>query len=107
MEKLEHTGPAEKERVASVPQSKPLASTTEPLCQKEKEQSHLSRAPDREAGESQGEREPHLGGREEGLEREHGEKSVDSAVKKRRFQGGEGGQAKITSLEKVVESMSG
>ena len=64
MEKLEHTGPAEKERVASVSQSEPLASTTEPLCQKEKEQSHLSRAPDREAGESQGEREPHLGGRE-------------------------------------------
>ena len=29
-EKLEHTGPAEKERVASVPQRKQLASTPEP-----------------------------------------------------------------------------
>ena len=30
-EKLEHTGPAEKERVASVPQTKQLASIPEPL----------------------------------------------------------------------------
>ena len=30
------------------------------LCQKEKEQSHLSKAPDHEGGESQGGREPHL-----------------------------------------------
>ena len=35
-----------------------------PLCQKEKEQSCLSKAPDREAGESQGEGEPHLGQRQ-------------------------------------------
>ena len=31
------------------------------LYQKEKEQSHLSKAPDHEGGESQGGREPHLG----------------------------------------------
>ena len=31
------------------------------LCQKEKKQSHLSRSPNREVGESQGERVPHLG----------------------------------------------
>ena len=30
-------------------------------CQKEKEQSRLSRAPDHEVGKSQGERDPHLG----------------------------------------------
>ena len=36
-EKLEHTGPAEKERVASVPQSKQLASTSEPFLPKGKE----------------------------------------------------------------------
>ena len=30
-EKLEHTGPAEKKRVASVPQSEQLASAPEPL----------------------------------------------------------------------------
>ena len=35
------------------------------LCQKEKEQSRLSRVPDHEGGESQGEREPHLGEKEE------------------------------------------
>ena len=54
-EKLEHTGPAEKESVASVPQREQLASTPEPLCQEEKEQSRESRASDREEGESQGE----------------------------------------------------
>ena len=33
-------------------------------CQNEKKQSHLSRSPDRMVGESQGEREPHIGERE-------------------------------------------
>ena len=60
-EKLEHTGPAEKERVASVPQREQLARTPEPPCQKEKEQSRLSRVPVHEGGESQDGREPHLG----------------------------------------------
>ena len=63
-EKLEHTGPAKKERVALVPQRKQLASTPEPPCQKEKEQSLQSRVPDHEGEESQGGREPHLGERE-------------------------------------------
>ena len=49
MEKLEETGPAIKERVASVPQSEQLASC---LCQKKKEQSHKSRSPNREMRES-------------------------------------------------------
>ena len=34
------------------------------LCQEEKERSRLSRAPDLEKAESQGEREPHLGEKE-------------------------------------------
>ena len=64
VEKLEHTGPAEKERVASVPQRE----SSWQVCwnrpwQKEKEQSRQSKVPDRE-GESQGRREPHLGERE-------------------------------------------
>ena len=63
-EKLEHTGPAKKERVASVPQREQLASTPEPPLPKGKEQSRLSRVPDHEGGESQGRREPHLGERE-------------------------------------------
>ena len=50
-EKLEHTGPAERKRVASMSQRKQLASTPEPSLPKGKyEQSHLSRAPDRKKG---------------------------------------------------------
>ena len=63
-EELEHTGPAEKERVALAPQREQLASKPEPPCQEEQEQSRLSKAPDRDEGESQGGREPHLGERE-------------------------------------------
>ena len=54
---LEHTRPAEKERVVSVPQSEQLARTPEPPSPKNKKHSHLSRSPDSEMGESQGERE--------------------------------------------------
>ena len=65
-EKLEHTGPTENERVASVPQRGQLARTPEPPLPKKKEQSCLSKAPDHEGGESQGGREPHLGKKEGG-----------------------------------------
>ena len=58
-EKLEHIGPAEKEIVASVPESSCQVRQSQ-ICQKEKEQSSLSRQPDCMVGESQGEREPHL-----------------------------------------------
>ena len=64
VEKLEHTGPAEKERVVSVPQGEQLASTPELPLPKKKEQSHQSRAPDLEGGESQDKRELHLGERD-------------------------------------------
>ena len=63
-EKLEQTGPAEKKRVASLPQREQLARTSEPPFPKEKDQSRLSRVPDHHDGESQGGREPHLGERE-------------------------------------------
>ena len=53
-EKLEHAGPAEKERVASVPQREQLASTPELPLPKGKKHSRLSKAPDHEGGESQG-----------------------------------------------------
>ena len=59
--KLEHTGPVETERVASVPQREQLASTRSRPFQKEKVQSRQSKAPDHEWGESQGVREPHFG----------------------------------------------
>ena len=64
-EKLKQTGPAEKERVALVPQREQLARTPELLLPKSKEQSRLSSVPDHERGETQGGREPHLGEREE------------------------------------------
>ena len=48
--KLEQTGPAEKERVASVPQREQLANARAPLP-KGKGQSRLSRVPDHEGGE--------------------------------------------------------
>ena len=76
------------------------------LCQKEKEQSRLSKPPDHEGGESQGGRELHLGKRG-GSEQEHGEERVDSTAKEGRFQGGNGGQARRASLEQVEGSMSG
>ena len=75
-------------------------------CQKEKQQSRLSRVPDHEEGESQDGQEPHLGERG-GSEREHEEKRVDSTVNEGRFQGGKGGQARRASLEQVEGSMSG
>ena len=59
--KIEHTGPAEKKRVASVPQREQLTSTPEPPLPKEKEQIRLSKAPNCMVNESQGEQEPHLG----------------------------------------------
>ena len=70
------------------------------LCQKEKKQSSLSRAPDREIEESQDERKPHLG-KSRGSEREHGEERVNSTVKEGRFQEGEERQARRVSLEEV------
>ena len=96
-EKLEHTGPAEKERMASVPQREQLARTPEPPLTKEKEQSRLSRAPDREGGESRQARAAPR--RERGRsEQGHGEEKVDSTANEGRFQGRKGGQARRAFL---------
>ena len=62
VEKLEHIGPAEKERVASVPQREQLARTPEPPLPKGKGPSVQSTRS--LGGKSQGEQEPHLGERE-------------------------------------------
>ena len=101
-EKLEDTGPAEKERVASVPQGKQLVSTPEPpFLRGEGSQSRQFRVPDHEREESQG-------GRERGRsKRENGEERVDSTVKEGRFQEGKTGQARRASLGEVEGSMSG
>ena len=52
-EKHEHTGPPEKERVASVPQREQLAKAARVAFAKSgKEHSHLSKSLNREMGES-------------------------------------------------------
>ena len=75
-------------------------------CQKQKEQSRLSRVPDYEGervkmGESRT-----LARERERSEREHEEERVDSKVKKGRCQGGKRGHARRASLEQVEENMS-
>ena len=47
-EKFKHNGPAEKKRVASVPQESGWQVRHSHLCQKKKQQSRLSRVPDHE-----------------------------------------------------------
>ena len=63
-EKLEHTGPSEKERVASVPQREQLASTPEPSLPRREGTEPSVQSTRSEGGESQNGREPHLGERE-------------------------------------------
>ena len=63
------------------------------FAKEKKEQSHLFRSPDR------GVRKSHTFAREGGSERDE---RVDSTVKEGRFQGGERGQAKKTSLEESI-----
>ena len=106
-EKLEHTGPAEKERVASVPQREQLARMAELPLSKGK-----GTEPSVQSTRS-------LGGRESRWARvapwqerkrsewEHDEERVDSTVNGGRFQGGKGGQPTRASLEQVEGSMSG
>ena len=69
-EKLEHIWSAEKESGLNATESSWLVRQSRFW---QKEQSSLSKAPNRKMAESQGEREPLLG-EKEGLEREHEEK---------------------------------
>ena len=101
-EKLEHTGPAEKERVASVSQREQLARTPEPPLPKGKGTEHqIMRGERVKVGES------HTLASERGIRARacrgkgglHGEQG--------RFQEGKGGQARRASLEQVEGSMSG
>ena len=102
-EKLEHTGPAEKERVASAAQ-RAFGKYAGAYFAKRKRNRVV--CPDHERGESQGGQKPHLGERG-GSERKQEEERVNSTVKEGRLQGGKGGQARRASLEQVEESMSG
>ena len=62
--------------------------------------------PDHEGGKSQDGQELRIGKKEE-IKAEHEKVRVDSTVKKSKFQGGEGGQARKASLGEVEGSMSG
>ena len=104
-EKLEQTGPAEKERVASVPQREQLARMPELPLPKGTEPSVQSTS-SRRGRESRWARAAPWRVRG-GSEREHEEERVDSMVKEGRFQGGKGGQAKRASQEEVEGNMSG
>ena len=75
-EKLEHTGPAEKKRVASVTTERAVGKNAGvTLVKRKRNQSCQSKAPDHE-------------GRERGgSEQEHGEERVGSMVNKGSFQG--------------------
>ena len=64
-QKFEQTGPAENKSVDSGPERESSWQVRQSRpCQKEKEQSRLSREPDHEKGESQGGPKPHLDERE-------------------------------------------
>ena len=99
VEKLEHTGPAKKERVAS--------DTGAALAKRKR-----NRAVCPEHQIMRGQRVKVSESRTLASERriragDHREERVDSMVNERRFQGGKGGQARRASREQVEGSMSG
>ena len=61
-EKLEHTGLLKRKEWPQCHRESSWQERRSRPCQKEKKQSRLSKAPDHEGGETQGGREPHLGG---------------------------------------------
>ena len=88
VEKLEQIEPAKKERVISAPQNSVISPDYKVV----------------KIGESQGEREPHLGEKEEG---QSGSMERGQLHNKGGFWEGEQKQAKRTSLGKVEGSTSG
>ena len=108
-EKLEHTGPAEKERVVSVPQrERAVGKNTGAAFAKRKRdravcpESQIMREERVKVGESLT-----LARERGGSEREHREERVDYTVKEGRFREGKGEQARRASLGDVEEGMSG
>ena len=96
-EKLEHFGPAKKERVASVPQKEQLARTPEPPLPKGKRTE-----PSVQSTKSRGGRESRWARaapwqERGGSEQEHEEERAKSTVKEGRFQGEKEGQARRAS----------
>ena len=90
---FEHTGPAEMERVALVPQRERAVGMYVRAAFARRKRNRAV-CPEYQIvwwkKDSQAEREPHLGERG-GSEREHGEETMDFTVKESRFQGGKRG----------------
>ena len=85
-EKFEHTGPAKKEKVASLPQRDQLASTPEPPLPKGKETVLSVQITTSWGGrESQGKREPYLGEKEGNQSGSMGRKGWTSQKRKAGF----------------------
>ena len=105
-EKLEHTGLAEKERVASVPQSEQLAKKPEPPLPKGKG-TEPSVQITRSCGERVKVNKSRILAREKKIRAGSWRGKDELYVKEGRFQQGEGGQATRASLEEVEGSMSG
>ena len=99
-EKLEHTGPAEKERVAT---ERAVGKNAGAAFAKRKRNRAV--CPDYQIMRGRESRWARAASwRERG---EHEEERVDSTVKRGRFQGGKRGHAKRASLEQVEGSTSG
>ena len=98
-EKLEHTGPAEKERVASAPHRAVGKNAGAALAKRKRAVSPKHQIM---RGESRWARAAPW--RKKGDQSESMERKVDSTVKEGRFQGRKGGQARRASLEQVEGS---
>ena len=106
-EKLEHTGPAENERVASVPPRKQLANTPDPPLLKGKRNRAVSPEHQITRWERVKVSESRTLAKERGSQQKHGEERVDSTVNEGRFREEKGGQARKAFLGEAEESLSG
>ena len=100
VEILEHTGPAEKKRMTSVPQRVQLESTPEPRLPRgigTQPYVPITRSCEGRVKVSK----CRTVARERGCKQEHGKERVNSTVKASQFQGKERGQAERQSLAEV------
>ena len=102
--KLDHAGPAEKERVAT---ERAVGKYAGVAFAKRKRNKALCLKHQIVRGERAKVSESRTSARGRGSEREHGEERVDSTVKDGRFQAGEEGQARRAFQGEVKGSMSG
>ena len=104
-EKLKQTESAKKERVALVSPNSCWQGSQSHSCQKKRNRAICRDHQIVPWGRVKVSETRNLA-QKKGSDREQGEERVDSSVKEGRFQGGEGGKAKRTSLGKVERSIS-